>query len=162
MVDQINFAKLSFSQAALKTIYISFTSKGITQLGFKKLPGSRSYKNNHQIAVKAKKQLEEYFLGKRKSFTCPLVLEGTSFQKSAWNVLQQIPYGESISYKGQACKMKKPKAARAVGNANGKNPIPIFIPCHRVLHQSGELGGFSAGLSYKKKLLNLEKITFNN
>ena len=162
MMDELNFAKLSFNQAAIRTIYISFTSKGIKELSFKKLQHSKDYNNNHQLSVKTKIQLEQYFLGKRKKFSCPLDLEGTSFQKSAWNVLQSIPYGKSLSYKEQAFKMNNPKAARAVGNANGKNPVPIIVPCHRVLHQSGEIGGFSAGLSYKKKLLNIEKITFNS
>lgn len=161
MKANIYFAKLHFSRGISKTIYLKFSDHGILELRFKKIPFAKSFHNDHPIAVEAKQQLEEYFEGERKEFTCPLVLQGTQFQKSAWKVLRSIPYGKALSYKDQALKMNNPKAVRAVGGANGKNPIPIIVPCHRVLQKSGDLGGFSAGLSYKRKLLNLEGITFN-
>lgn len=101
-------------------------------------------------------QLEEYFSGKRKIFDIKLSYEGTEFQKKAWGFLCTIPYGKTISYSEQAKKTKNAGAVRAVGSANGKNPLPIVIPCHRVLRATGELGGFSGGLDVKQKLLELE------
>lgn len=103
------------------------------------------------------KQLKEYFSGKRKKFNVSLDLScGTPFQQKVWKTLLEIPYGETESYKWVAKQIKKPKATRAVGNANGKNPIPIIIPCHRVVAADGGLGGYSSGVENKKKLLKLE------
>lgn len=113
--------------------------------------------SNSKILLKAEKQLNEFFSGKRKKFDLPLKPEGTEFQKSVWNKLIEIPYGETLFYQELACKIKNPKAMRAVGSANGKNPIAIIIPCHRVIRKSGELGGYSAGGNKVKKwLLSLE------
>lgn len=101
-------------------------------------------------------QLRSYFAGKRTSFDLPLVLEGTEFQKKVWTALQKIPYGETTSYKELAEKVGQPTAVRAVGAANGVNPIPIIIPCHRVIGNDGSLTGFGGGLPLKQKLLDLE------
>ena len=101
-------------------------------------------------------QLQEYFAGERKTFLLPLIPEGTEFQRVVWSELQKIPYGETISYKGLADRIGKPKAVRAVGAANGANPIPIIIPCHRVIGNDGSLTGFGGGLPLKKRLLELE------
>ena len=101
-------------------------------------------------------QLREYFAGKRKEFDLPLAFEGTSFQRTVWRKLQEIPYGETISYGELAERIGKPKASRAVGSANGANRIPIVIPCHRVLAAGGKLGGFGGGLPTKEALLALE------
>jgi methylated-DNA-[protein]-cysteine S-methyltransferase len=101
-------------------------------------------------------QLKSYFAGERKAFDLPLVLEGTEFQKKVWTALQDIPYGETVSYKALAQRVGSPKAVRAVGAANGANPIPIIIPCHRVIGNDGSLTGFGGGLPLKKKLLELE------
>lgn len=101
-------------------------------------------------------QLKEYFAGKRNSFEIPLDLTGTDFQKSVWKSLQKIPFGKTTSYKDLALKLKNEKAVRAVGTANGRNPICIIIPCHRVIGSNGSLTGFSGGLDRKKKLLELE------
>ena len=101
-------------------------------------------------------QLQSYFAGERRSFDLPLVLEGTDFQKRIWTALQNIPYGETVSYKMLAERVGSPKAVRAVGAANGANPIPIIIPCHRVIGNDGSLTGFGGGLPLKKKLLELE------
>jgi len=103
------------------------------------------------------KQLDEYFAGKRKKFDLPLAPEGTPFQQAAWRQLQQIPYGQTISYSQEAKAVGHPKACRAVGSANGKNPIAIIIPCHRVIAANGGLGGYASGLENKIKLLDLEK-----
>ena len=105
----------------------------------------------------AAKQLGEYFTGARKSFDLPLAPRGTDFQKAVWKALQDIPYGETRSYKQIAETIKSPKACRAVGMANNKNPIWIIIPCHRVIGADGSLTGYGGGLDMKEKLLKLEK-----
>jgi methylated-DNA-[protein]-cysteine S-methyltransferase len=102
------------------------------------------------------RQLEAYFEGKLQDFDLPLVLDGTEFQLLVWRNLQKIPYGETISYGQLARRIGSPDAARAVGLANGSNPIPIIIPCHRVIGSNGDLTGFGGGLPVKKKLLALE------
>ena len=104
----------------------------------------------------AKKQLDEYFSGKRKEFDVALDLQGTEFQVRAWKALCRIPYGKTISYGQQAKSIQNPKAFRAVGSANGRNPIPIIVPCHRVIAGDGTLGGYSSGLKMKEQLLDLE------
>ncbi len=102
------------------------------------------------------KQLKEYFAGKRTDFDLPLAPEGTEFQRTVWQRLQEIPYGETISYGELAKRVGNPKASRAVGAANGQNPIPIVIPCHRVIGANGKLTGFGGGLPTKEALLALE------
>jgi len=104
----------------------------------------------------AERQLREYFGGKRKKFSLKLDLSGTAFQESAWRALATIPYGQTISYSQQAKRIRKPLAVRAVGSANGKNPVAIVLPCHRVISSDGSLGGYAGGLSIKRKLLTLE------
>ncbi len=102
-------------------------------------------------------QLDAYFAGKLESFDLPLQLEGTEFQKKVWRALQEIPYGETWSYGQLARHIGKPQAMRAVGAANGRNPIPVIIPCHRVIGADGTLTGFGGGLPIKKQLLDLER-----
>lgn len=102
------------------------------------------------------KQLEEYFKRRRKKFDIPVDLEGTDFQLSVWNELLTIPYGKTISYGRLAQRLGNPRLLRAVGKAVGANPIPIIIPCHRVINNNGNLGGFSAGIKLKEELLELE------
>lgn len=101
-------------------------------------------------------QLNEYFDGTRKKFNVPLDVEGTEFQKRVWKELQKIPYGKTISYKTLSEKLGDVKAVRAVGKANGQNPIAIIIPCHRVIGADGKLTGYAGGLDIKEKLLHLE------
>lgn len=101
-------------------------------------------------------QLREYFAGKRTEFDLPLAVDGTPFQRMVWRALQEIPYGETISYGELAKRVGNPKASRAAGSANGKNCIPIVIPCHRVIAAGGKLGGFGGGLPTKRALLQLE------
>ena len=112
-----------------------------------------------KILSATKKQLEQYFAGKRTTFDIPLDLKGTEFQQQAWLALCRIPYGKTISYGQQAKNIQRPKAFRAVGSANGKNPIPIIVPCHRVVAGDGSLGGYSLGLKMKKQLLALEGVS---
>ena len=111
------------------------------------------------VLMQTKKQLEQYFAGKRTTFDVALDLVGTEFQVQAWRALCRIPFGKTISYGQQAANIKKPKAFRAVGSANGKNPIPIIVPCHRVVASDGSLGGYSLGLRMKKQLLALEGVS---
>ena len=110
------------------------------------------------ILIKTKKQLEQYFAGTRTSFDVALDLVGTEFQVQAWRALGRIPFGKTISYGQQAKNMKKPKAFRAVGSANGMNPVPIIVPCHLVVASDGSLGGYSLGLKMKKQLLAIEGV----
>ncbi|MGM0631823.1 MAG: methylated-DNA--[protein]-cysteine S-methyltransferase [Pseudomonadota bacterium] len=102
-------------------------------------------------------QLNAWFAGERYQFDVPLALEGTPFQRRVWNALLEIPYGETRSYGDIARQIGRPTASRAVGAANGLNPIPIIIPCHRVIGSSGQLVGFGGGLPTKKQLLMLEQ-----
>jgi methylated-DNA-[protein]-cysteine S-methyltransferase len=104
----------------------------------------------------AAKQLREYFARQRQEFDLPLEPEGTAFQRNVWARLQEIPYGQTISYGELARRAGNPNASRAVGAANGANPIPIVIPCHRVIGSNGKLTGFGGGLPVKEKLLALE------
>ena len=108
------------------------------------------------VVAETAAQLREYFAGKRTEFDLPLAPEGTAFQKRVWKGLQAIPYGETISYAELARRIGNPKAMRAVGSANGRNQIPIVIPCHRVIASDGTLGGFGGGLDVKQRLLDLE------
>lgn len=103
------------------------------------------------------KQLDEYFSGKRIEFDLPLQFTGTEFQKKVWKALLNIPYGETRSYKDIAIEIGNPKACRAVGGANNKNPIILICPCHRVIGASGKLVGYGGGMDMKEYLLNLEK-----
>jgi methylated-DNA-[protein]-cysteine S-methyltransferase len=112
--------------------------------------------DKHPILIKTENQLKEYFTGKRKVFDLPLDPIGTSFQQMVWNELRQIPFGETRSYGELAIKIGSPKASRAVGAANGKNPISIVVPCHRVIGKNGKLTGFAGGLGSKEILLRLE------
>ena len=112
--------------------------------------------NETSLLQETKEQLEEYFTGKRKEFNLPISLNGTDFQKKVWNALRTIPYGETLSYGEVAAKIGNPKASRAVGGANNKNPILIIVPCHRVIGADGSLVGFGCGLPAKEYLLALE------
>jgi methylated-DNA-[protein]-cysteine S-methyltransferase len=102
------------------------------------------------------RQLEEYFAGQRREFSVPMAAKGTAFQRSVWDELTKIPYGETRAYVDIANALGQPTATRAVGAANGRNPIPIIVPCHRVIGRSGALTGFGGGLPIKRFLLELE------
>ena len=111
----------------------------------------------HELLDEAKAQIDAYFSHKRKSFDLPLDFIGTEFQKSVWQKLLEIPFGETRTYLDVATEIGNPKAVRAVGAANGKNPISIIAPCHRVIGMSGKLTGFAGGLEAKSYLLDLER-----
>ena len=110
----------------------------------------------HPVLIEAERQLSEYFAGKRTQFDLPLQPEGTEFQKKVWQALREIPFGETKSYLDLARAIGSPDASRAVGAANGKNPLSIIVPCHRVVGADGALTGFAGGLETKAALLALE------
>lgn len=113
--------------------------------------------SNSPALKKCSGQLEEYFAGKRKTFDVPLKLEGTTFQKKIWEALGKIPYGKTCSYQDIAIMTGNPRAVRAVGGANNKNPVGIIVPCHRVIGKDGSLTGYGGGLWRKEWLLEHEK-----
>jgi len=111
---------------------------------------------DNAVLRNARRQLDEYFAGKRQAFDLPLSPAGTDFQRTVWATLASIPYGETISYAQLASRVGRPAASRAVGAANGRNPLPIMLPCHRVIGADGRLTGFGGGLPTKQFLLKLE------
>jgi methylated-DNA-[protein]-cysteine S-methyltransferase len=117
--------------------------------------GARS--GRHAVLDTTMAQLDEYFAGRRREFDLPLDPVGTEFQRSAWNVLRTIPYGATMSYGEQAAALGDAKKARAVGSANGRNPLSIVVPCHRVIGTSGKLTGFAGGIEAKRYLLEMER-----
>lgn len=117
---------------------------------------ARDWQRSDTPFREAMRQLRAYFNGKLQQFDLPLAPEGTEFQMRVWRALRSIPYGETWSYGELARRIRKPTASRAVGAANGRNPIPVIIPCHRVIGANGALTGFGGGLPIKRKLLALE------
>jgi methylated-DNA-[protein]-cysteine S-methyltransferase len=111
----------------------------------------------HPILIEAERQISEYFAGERIRFDLPLQLDGTEFQKKVWQALREIPFGKTKSYQDLARAVGSPEASRAVGAANGKNPLSIVVPCHRVVAANGALTGFAGGLETKAALLALEE-----
>ncbi|HKV62251.1 MAG TPA: methylated-DNA--[protein]-cysteine S-methyltransferase [Candidatus Acidoferrum sp.] len=124
--------------------------------GKRSVPAQSGWKQNRAAFAEVIRQLQAYFRGELQEFDLPLAMEGTAFQLRVWNELRAIPYGETISYAQLAGRIGNPKAIRAVGSANGSNPIPIIVPCHRVIGSDGSLTGFGGGLPTKKMLLELE------
>lgn len=118
---------------------------------------NKESKKPYDIIIRLEKELNEYFSGKRKEFTVPLIKTGTEFQNKVWNELLKIPYGKTISYKEEAERINQKNAFRAVANANGKNKLSIIIPCHRVIANNGKLSGYGGGIDKKEFLISLEK-----
>jgi methylated-DNA-[protein]-cysteine S-methyltransferase len=115
-----------------------------------------AWRRDHGAFADARAQLGEYFEGRRTSFDVPLALQGTQFQRRVWDALREIPYGETTSYGELARRLGSPRAMRAVGLANGRNPIAVIVPCHRVIGADGTLTGYGGGLERKRLLLELE------
>lgn len=111
-----------------------------------------------RVLARAARELDAYFAGKLKTFRVPLDASGTAFQKSVWNSLRRIPYGRTCSYRDIARRIRNPRAVRAVGSANGKNPLCVIVPCHRVISHDGSLGGYSGGIRIKTQLLAHEGV----
>ena len=147
-----------FYDTIIGSIGIGENGREITDIFFSKNTKveNTSIKETELISM-AIAQLSEYFNGTRKKFDLPLALKGTEFQKSVWKALMTIPYGETRTYKEIAEIIGNPKACRAVGMANNKNPISIVVPCHRVIGSNGKLVGYGGGIEIKKILLKLEK-----
>lgn len=121
------------------------------------LPETQEAPPKHPLLSRVKLQLTEYFNGSRQRFDLPLTARGTEFQQKVWNLMQQIPFGQTKTYGELAARLGNPNKARAVGGAANKNPLPIIIPCHRVMGTSGKLTGFAGGLATKQFLLDLEQ-----
>lgn len=146
-----------FYETELGIIGIRENNKSITDIYFSKVDTNDNIEET-ELIKECFKQLKEYFEGDRVKFDLPLEPKGTEFQSKVWNELLKIPYGETKSYKDIAIAVGNEKACRAIGMANNKNPIPIIIPCHRVIGSNGKLVGYAGGLNVKEKLLNIEKI----
>jgi len=139
------------------TLALVAGDEGLEQIRFEGIPPAGAVPGEgHPILAESARQLDAYFARDLRDFDLPLALKGTPFQVLAWRALQQIPYGTTRSYAEQAKAIGSPRAVRAVGAANGRNPIPIVIPCHRVIGSSGRLVGFGGGLPLKRYLLDLE------
>ena len=149
IISEINIAVLASSKG-IKKIFLN-PAKETTELS-----SATKLRSDDPYLFGIFNQLKEYFAGTRKELEVPLDIEGTDFQKRVWNELQKIPYGKTISYKTLSEKLGDVKAIRAVGKANGQNPIAIIIPCHRVIGANGNLVGYAGGLAIKEKLLHLE------
>lgn len=150
-------------ESPIGRLKIFCTQDGVKSVGFQReeakaerMTESPSPKSE-QMLDKTREELKEYFEGKRSTFSVPCVMEGTEFQKKVWKALQEIPYGETRSYQEIAVQIGNPKAYRAVGMANHRNPIAILVPCHRVVGSDGKLTGYAGGLDKKEKLLALEQ-----
>jgi methylated-DNA-[protein]-cysteine S-methyltransferase len=143
-------------------LYLVAGSKGLQGIFWQKQP-VRCVQNldpkraEDRPIIKVVKQLKEYFAGKRKEFDIDLNFTGTVFQNRVWKALSEIPFGKTVAYKDIAKKIKNPKAVRAVGTANGRNPFCIIVPCHRVIAADGSIGGYGGGISVKRQLLDIEK-----
>ncbi|ABF39278.1 methylated-DNA--protein-cysteine methyltransferase [Candidatus Koribacter versatilis Ellin345] len=146
-------------------LWIAVSKNGLVMIEFegREFPPVKFDKNvswviSEEKTAKVKKQLQQYFDGHRTEFDLPLDPRiGTDFQRKCWDLVAKIPYGETRSYQELAKELKSPNASRAVGGANGANPIPIVVPCHRVINSDGHLGGYGGGLDKKEQLLSLER-----
>ena len=142
------------------TLYVEASTDAIVGVRFEDndiaMTAKHTQRSENDISKRGAKQLSEYFAGKRKTFTLPLSPQGTHFQNKVWHQLCRVDYGKTASYLDIANALGKPTASRAVGTANGKNPIAIIIPCHRIIGANGSLTGYAGGLQRKSYLLNLE------
>jgi O-6-methylguanine DNA methyltransferase len=163
-MEKIYYA--SFESPWLGKVFVASTDRGVCMVDYLKpektflkelkeqFPGEiiRDDRRNKEVLS----QLKKYAMGELKHFQCRLDLKGTPFQKKVWSALTKIPYGQTRSYQDIARAIGHPKAFRAVGSANGSNPVPLIVPCHRVIESNGGLGGFGHGLKVKKQLLDFE------
>ncbi len=144
-------------------LYLVASAEGLHEICFSEQPRNGVMASSlggpepaMQVLREAVRQLDEYFAGRRRDFELPLCVQGTAFQERVWGELRKIPYGKTCSYSELAAKLNNPKAVRAVGGANGRNPLGIIVPCHRVIAADGSLGGYAGGLPMKEFLLRLE------
>jgi methylated-DNA-[protein]-cysteine S-methyltransferase len=148
-------------ESPIGTLTLAADKSGLRRINFphngRPAPSNPDWQEDSSAFSEVLRQLRAYFSGELETFNLPLAPEGTSFQQRVWKELCNIPYGETISYGELARRIRNPNASRAVGLANGSNPIPIIIPCHRVIGSNGKLTGYGGGLPIKEKLLALEK-----
>jgi len=147
---------IDYFDSPLGLIEFKASDKGIVYVIF--CGGEKQAIERSEITERCKQQLSEYFSGHRTAFDLPLDAHGTDFQKLVWQCLSKIPFGESVTYLHIAKMVNKPKGSQAVGGANGRNPISIIVPCHRVIGSNGSLTGYAGGIERKLWLLNHEKI----
>ncbi len=149
-------------ESLIGPLYLVASSEGLSGIYWqaKAIPMAQDLQHS-SILAQAVKELEEYLIGSRQAFEVPLDKVGTHFQKAVWTQLQAIPYGQTLSYSEVARRIGNDKAVRAVGTANGRNPLSIIVPCHRVIAADGSLGGYAGGLAIKNRLLNLERKSLN-
>lgn len=150
-----------FYRSPVGPIKISGHAQGVTGIQFMAQMG-RDSKTASGLVKDARQQLDEYFNGHRKTFNLPVLPEGTPFQTAVWEALCKIPFGQIEAYGDVASRINNPAACRAVGRANGQNPIPIIIPCHRVIGKNGTLTGYSSGVWRKERLLGHEGFVIRN
>ena len=145
-------------QSPIGALYLIFAQSALIGITFDKPSGITPRQT--KSSVQAKKQLEEYFTSRRTDFTVKTSFgEGTEFEREVWEALRGVHYGETRTYKWIAERIGNPHAFRAVGNALGKNPIPIIYPCHRIIESDGSIGGYSSGIDIKRRLLEIEYYT---
>jgi methylated-DNA-[protein]-cysteine S-methyltransferase len=135
------------------TLWLSYDAERLTGVAFHGPPGASS---SDPLVVEAEEQLHAYFAGELERFELPLGPRGTDFQRRVWEALEEIPYGTTTTYSALAKAIGRPHACRAVGAANGRNPLPVIVPCHRVIGAAGALTGYGGGLERKRRLLALE------
>ncbi len=145
-----------FFKSPIGGLELSATDNALSRITFLKNEPDESSGSAHPVLEQAAAELKAYFAGKRSSFSVPLKPRGSEFQKSVWEVLRQIPFGQTTSYGRLAQILGDPNKVRAVGKANGQNPIPIIIPCHRVIGANNSLVGYSGGIPKKRYLLKHE------
>ena len=149
-----------YLETPIGELLLAGDADGLSLIGFPKGSMRREPESdwifNEKPLAEVRRQLREYFAGKRRVFDLPLNLSGTEFQVSVLRALLEIPYGETVSYGEIAKRIGRPRAVRAVGAANGRNPLPVVVPCHRVIGSTGDLTGFGGGLDTKEALLRLE------
>ena len=158
--EKVSMVFYTTFESPVGALLLAGDSNGLRLVSFESskhaAPPQADWKEDKASFAEVIRQLQAYFRSELREFDVPLALEGTQFQLRVWNTLREIPYGETISYLQLAERIGNPKAVRAVGLANGSNPIPIIVPCHRVIGSDGSLTGFGGGLSTKKMLLELE------
>jgi len=139
-------------ESPMGSLYLVFSGKALSGVSFRRPPLKQG-----RAPAALRRQLEEYFAGRLKRFQYPIQLtEGTDFEREVWLALPEVPYGETRTYKWLAERVGRPKATRAVGQALSKNPVPIVLPCHRIIESDGDIGGYSSGVHVKRRLLEME------
>jgi len=161
MTKKVRKGSLSFDKfkSPLGTLYLVFAGNCLVKIEFEKTHGAEPVApiSPERVSHSLKMQLGEYFEGKLREFSQEVVLlQGTDFDRKVWLTLKEIPYGETRSYRWLAERIGNPRAVRAVGQALGRNSIPIILPCHRIIESNGSIGGYSGGINIKRRLLDLE------